>query len=76
MHVGSRALHLTQGRGLERATVLFLPGDGEAAKIEPFAIPPSDARVVETFVREVRTDVAGRTVGLAAEYFQASLSRL
>ena len=67
MHVGSRALHLAQGRRLERPTVFFLPGDGEAAQIEKLAITPGDAGVMETFVGEVRADVAGRAVGLAAK---------
>ncbi len=67
MHVGSRVLHLTQRRRLERATVFLLSRDSEAAQIEKLAITPGDAGIVETFVGEVRADVAGRAVRFAPE---------
>ena len=67
VHVGRGTEHLTQGGYLEFAAIFLFAGDLEAARVRQLALPLRDAGVVEPFVGEGRTQVAGRAVRLAAK---------
>src|SRR6185369_1426737 len=65
VHVRRRARNLAQGGSFEIALT--------RAKVGEVAVAPGDAGVVEPLIAEIRADVAGDAVALAAEDLESRL---
>ena len=73
VHVRCGARDLTQSGRFERAAILLVSGNAEAAIISEAPVAPGDAGVVKLLVGEVRSHVTGGAIATSAEHLQAQL---
>src|SRR5262245_29047329 len=73
MHVGCGAGNLTKRWRFECAVIGCVTGDCETAFISETAGAPSDSSVVESFIREVRTEMASGAVSSSSKDSKSEL---